>query len=369
MKIISIVVPTYDMENYLGRCLTSVLDHEWEEVLEVIVVNDGSKDRSLQIASEYRLLYPETVVIIDKENGHYGSCINAALPVARGKYMKILDADDWFDKKEFGRFVEHLKHIEGDLIVTNYTFNYASGRKKSFIYHKKEYHAIYNLSNMSFPSKLLDIPMHAAAFDTELLRGIDYRQTEGILYTDQEWTFYPMFAVNTVVYVNADVYQYFIGRKGQSTDKSVWTKCCLHNFIIMERMIRCFSSFGETMSGERKRYLLRMINNAAVLLYRYYLLFVPNELFDEIRKYDRYVNENDSLIQFDLFKVHLHRYLPFPVLWYWKKFSKRIPSPIIRMLIRLNDERRFRLFEYPSVLRRRAIAGNNAIEIKKNKHI
>jgi hypothetical protein len=117
----------------------------------------------------------------------------------------------------------------------------------------------------------------------------------------------------------------------------------------MDRMIRFYSSFGETVSGERKRYLLRMINNVAVQLYRYYLLYSPDRRFEEIREYEGYMSENCSLIQFNLFMVRLHRYLPFPILWYWRKYSKRIPSGIVRVLFGFNSVRHFLLFGNVSV--------------------
>ena len=95
-KIISIIVPTYNMEKYLKNGLDSLIISERKERVEVIVVNDGSKDRSLEIAAEYVEKYPSVFRLIDKPNGNYGSCINAALKIASGKYIKIMDADDHF---------------------------------------------------------------------------------------------------------------------------------------------------------------------------------------------------------------------------------------------------------------------------------
>lgn len=79
--------------------------------LEVLVVNDGSKDNSSAIAHEYQDKYPDTFRVIDKENGNYGSCVNRGLKEATGKYIKILDADDWFDNEQFSLFVEKLKNM------------------------------------------------------------------------------------------------------------------------------------------------------------------------------------------------------------------------------------------------------------------
>ena len=97
-KILTIIIPTYNMEQYLRKCLDSlIVSEENMQRLEVLVVNDGSKDSSSAIGHEYEAKYPQTFRVIDKENGNYGSCVNRGLKEATGKYVKVLDADDYFD--------------------------------------------------------------------------------------------------------------------------------------------------------------------------------------------------------------------------------------------------------------------------------
>ena len=105
-KLLSIVVPTYNMSAYLCRCLDSVTRDDVPDTLELIVVNDGSTDNSLSIMQEYAKKRPDIINIIDKTNGHYGSCVNAALKVATGKYFRILDADDWLDTEQLIQFLK-----------------------------------------------------------------------------------------------------------------------------------------------------------------------------------------------------------------------------------------------------------------------
>ena len=96
-KILTIVVPSFNMEALLRKGLQSLLIEKNPQRLEVIVVNDGSTDQTLAIAKEFHSRFPQTFTFIDKENGNYGSCINAGLKIAQGKYIKILDADDYVD--------------------------------------------------------------------------------------------------------------------------------------------------------------------------------------------------------------------------------------------------------------------------------
>ena len=85
-KNLTIIIPTYNMQEYLQKCLSSLIVKKGLETLEVLVVNDGSKDNSSIIAHEFEAKYPGVFRVIDKENGNYGSCINRGLKEATGKY-------------------------------------------------------------------------------------------------------------------------------------------------------------------------------------------------------------------------------------------------------------------------------------------
>jgi glycosyltransferase involved in cell wall biosynthesis len=333
-KILSIIVPSYNMEDYLSRCLTSVLDHKWDEDLEVIVVNDGSKDQTLQIAQVYKEKFPKIVTVIDKENGHYGSTINAALPIAKGKYTKILDADDWFDTKEFERFIERLKNIEGDLVITDYTINYVSGKKKKKIYPLNKDSRTYDFSIMLLP-KLLRLEMPSTSYCTELLRRINYQQSEGIFYTDQEWVFYPMFFVNRIAYINANVYQYLSGREGQAGDPNVSKKTIFsHNVIGIEKMLSDYFLLENKIeiSKNRKAFLYYRIVRRLNWLYKYYLLGLSNKNFDlaKVRELDENFKMKNEEIYLLVEKTGLNKLIPY--VWYWRKYKKRIPRWIIKIL-------------------------------------
>ena len=121
-KILTIVIPTYNMEEYLRSTLDSLIVPESEsKKLEVLIINDGSKDNSSAIGHEYQENYPDIFRIIDKENGNYGSCVNRGLAEARGKYIKILDADDSFNNDNFLLLLKKLESCDADVVITDYT--------------------------------------------------------------------------------------------------------------------------------------------------------------------------------------------------------------------------------------------------------
>ena len=112
MKNLTIIVPDYNMEEYLAKCCESVVvAPELMERLEVLVVNDGSTDGTSEIAHVFERRYPGSFRVIDKQNGHYGSCVNRGLAEAKGEFVKLLDADDTYDKAEFERHLKFL--VEG----------------------------------------------------------------------------------------------------------------------------------------------------------------------------------------------------------------------------------------------------------------
>lgn len=226
-KILSVIVPSYNMEKYLPDCLNSlVVSRDRLARAEILVVNDGSRDRTSEIAHEFAAKYPNTFRVIDKANGHYGSCINAALKVAEGTYVKVLDADDRFNRECFEKYlcflvdmVERKWGCAPDLILNDFVW-------------VDEVDVPFRTTTRNLPpNQLLDVDdervdlgglyMHAIAYKTEKLRDMGYEQTEGICYTDNEWCHYPLAMVEKVTYCNVILYRYLFGRAGQSMENPV----------------------------------------------------------------------------------------------------------------------------------------------------
>lgn len=219
-KILSIIIPTYNMEALLDQCLTSLIlpDYEHRSMLDVFVVIDGATDRSSEIGHKYAAKYPETFTVIDKENGNYGSCINAALPRVRGKYVRILDADDSYETSNLSTFLDLLQKLNDELILTDFA-NYDTEGNKT-------HHAPMPFTpNKSFAFSSIPVTtfilMHAVTYKVEIFKRIKYHQSEGVSYTDMEWVFHPMSQVKTVYYWNKEIYRYLIGREGQTIDSAI----------------------------------------------------------------------------------------------------------------------------------------------------
>ncbi len=98
MKIVSFVIPCYNSQDYMEKCINSLLSGGDKDI-EIIIVNDGSTDKTAEIADRYADMYPDIIRAVHQQNGGHGAGVNAGLKNATGMYFKVIDSDDWVDKK------------------------------------------------------------------------------------------------------------------------------------------------------------------------------------------------------------------------------------------------------------------------------
>ncbi len=281
-KILTLIVPSYNMQHYLGRCLDSLIvdDEQTMNALDVIVVNDGSKDKTSEIAHGYADKCPDTFRVIDKENGNYGSCINAGLKVARGKYVRPLDADDYVVTNNLPNIIKTLREVDTDAIITDFTevsdtCQTLNERTFGLLTANKVFVIDDSLLNYG-------LPMHSLTYSTTFLRNSGYRQTEGIFYSDQEWNFLPFKTLRTLYYLPLKLYQYVMGREGQSVDPSVMLKNMNHNTTILINMLECLKEVDK--NTQNYKYMFRYLQSHSFYIYYTILFAKPYSL------------ENDKLL-------------------------------------------------------------------------
>ena len=238
-KLLTIIVPTYNMEAYLGKCLSSLIVNDgYMDLLEVLIINDGSKDKSSMTAHKYEKSYPQTFRVIDKENGNYGSCINRGLREATGKYIKILDADDFYDESSLVVLLESMRNIDVDLFLTDFTITYLNGEAPSYRKLNIPQRTVCPFSEIY--EQLVGVQMHAIAYRTQMLLDMKYLQSEGISYTDTEWALLPMTHVEKIYYIDQSVYQYVVGREGQTMEQSTYFNRRSQIFYINSRLLQYY---------------------------------------------------------------------------------------------------------------------------------
>ncbi len=286
-KVLTVVIPTYNMEKYLKECLNSFIYDEKEEALEVLVVNDGSKDNSLNIAKEYEKKYPNIFKVIDKENGGHGSTINAGLKVARGKYFKVVDSDDWVDTSEFKILVEKLKTLDVDCVVCNYTSVFEGSKKtKKFNNSMAEYNEICAIKN----AKEFKFYMAATTFKTEKIKNIII--DEKCFYVDTEYNEFCVGKCENFVNLNLDVYRYRVGRVGQSVSRQGFLKHRFDHLKVIEKLIN-------NLDVTKNNVILK--DCIEIICHHYtnyvYIYSLNKETVDELKQFNEYLKQHKCLYE------------------------------------------------------------------------
>ncbi|MBE6835633.1 MAG: glycosyltransferase family 2 protein [Ruminococcaceae bacterium] len=258
--VLSVAVACYNVENYLNKGLSSYSDERFKNRLEVIVVNDGSKDSTLEIAREYENKYPEIFKIIDKENGGHGSAVNAALDAAEGKYFRIIDGDDWVNTDGLEKALSFMETADCDMIIDcKREVDMKTGDSVFFplpvdITPDREYNFSEICNNESvFPN----IMIHTATVKTSLLKENRVRVLEGVFYEDIEYIIKASVRAKTVVFKDIEVYQYLVGNDNQSVSLKNYVKRYSQHSLVTNELIRFAGEFGE--KGAVRDYLYKRV--------------------------------------------------------------------------------------------------------------
>lgn len=331
MKRLSIIVPAYNMEAYLPQCVESILRSPSRSGVEVVIVNDGSKDCTLKIARDYATRFPNTIRVIDKENGNYGSTINAALQVVEGEYVKILDADDTFSGSGVAELLVFLRKMEGvDMVVTPFIEigKFSKRRVDYDIYSRKiyDYGKLYDADKIFADGSIRFFMMHGVCYRTALLREMTYRQTEGISYTDQEWVFYPLFKVQTIAFADIPLYRYNLAREGQTMSSKVQMRSLAQLQTLTEALARYFVTESASLeSPSRVQFLRSVVADRIKILYRKYLLVMGNKAFAEsdFSAVDAHLSALAQECNIQSITVPVNNVLKVDLLAYWRAQGKR----------------------------------------------
>lgn len=266
-KILTIIIPVYKVEKYIRQCLDSIiLDEEQMKWLEVIVVNDGTPDQSGVIAHEYESRYPQSIKVIDKENGGHGSAWNVGLKNANGKYVRFLDSDDWLSN--LSSFMEELKSHDEDLIFTHLVrFNEQSKSSSVSKIQNIEYNNLYSTSSFSYIETNNQYYMYGFWYCT-YKRDIFQREqplfVERVFYDDAILFMAPYILGKSMVFFDTELYNYRIGQSGQSVNVNVERKHA-HDYIKVSKGLIDFANrhnnLNNVQTKQRDSFLYNYIKN------------------------------------------------------------------------------------------------------------
>ena len=295
-KILSISVAAYNAEKDLPRCLDSMVNTSVAGLLDIIVVNDGSKDDTLVIARDYEKNYPGIVRVIDKENGGHGSTINASIPAAVGKYYKVVDSDDWVDAEGLVRLIEYLKDTDADLVFNPYqVIDAESLKEKSLVWpYASEIRAGETLDAANMSDILLE--MHAMTYRTEVLRRA-YEKTkiaEHCFYVDVEYDLFPLPYVKRYACLDFPVYQYLQGTITQSMSRESLIRRRDQYQRVTRRITRFYEAVKSRVSDHMRRIILDKVHRSMLYQYDIFMNMPPGEAKPEVLRFDRWIKNNST---------------------------------------------------------------------------
>ena len=224
MKLLTFAIPCYNSQDYMEHCIKSLLPGG--DDVEILVIDDGSKDSTADIADAYEKKYPGIVRAIHQENGGHGEAVNAGIRNATGLYFKVVDSDDWVDGEAYEKILNKLRELVGgdktlDMMISNYVYEKAGAKHKKVMHYPslpKDCIFTWNEAKLHKGQYIL---MHSVIYRTKLLRECGLVLPKHTFYVDNIYVYKPLPNVKTMYYMDVDFYRYYIGREDQSVNEKV----------------------------------------------------------------------------------------------------------------------------------------------------
>ena len=247
MKILTVTVPCYNSQDYMEHCINSLL--VGGEDIEILIVDDGSSDDTAKIADEYEKKYPSICRAIHKENGGHGSGVNKGIELAQGEYFKVVDSDDWVDGEALLKILSVLRnHLRMqkeerlDMLISNFIYDKDGAAHKHVMHYRAAFpqNRIISWKDVMHMRKGRYILMHSVIYRTQVLRDCGLHLPEHTFYVDNLFVYVPLPFVKHFMYLDVDLYHYYIGRDDQSVNEEVMIKRIDQQIRVNKLMIEAY---------------------------------------------------------------------------------------------------------------------------------
>ncbi len=298
MKIISFAVPCYNSEAYMRKCIDSLL--VGGDDVEVVIVNDGSKDKTAEIADEYAARFPGIVKAVHQENGGHGEAVNAGLRHASGMYYKVVDSDDWLDEESLFRVIGTLKQFVADrkrvdLMICNYVYEHVTdGTHKAIRYtNVLPQDRIFGWSQVKRFRVDQNLLMHSLIYRTKVLRDCGFELPKHTFYVDNLFAYVPLPYVRSLYYMDVDLYRYYIGREDQSVNEQVMIGRIDQQIKVNKMMFDAYSLPEDVYNHRLAQYMFSYL--AMICLVTSTMLIISGTEENKVKRKElwKYFKEND----------------------------------------------------------------------------
>lgn len=264
MKLITFAIPCYNSESYMSHCIDTILSTK--EDIEIIIVNDGSKDNTKKIAESYRKKYPDIIKVINQENQGHGEGVNQGIKYAEGLYYKVVDSDDWVDETALKKLLNQIKVMKEndelpDMFIVNYVYE-KEGKQKVINYRSVlPKNRIFTWNDVKKFKLEQNIIMHSVVYKTKILKDCGIVLPKHTFYVDNIFVYYPLPNIKTMYYMDIDFYRYFIGRVDQSVNEQVMVKRIDQQFFVTKEMTKFFDPYSfEKDNPKLSKYLIQYLS-------------------------------------------------------------------------------------------------------------
>lgn len=291
-KVLTISVAAYNAAEYLEKCLESFVKCTNLDKMEILVIDDGSVDKTAKIAREYENKFPESIKLIAKGNGGHGSTINTSIRHATAKYFKIVDADDWVDTKNIDRLVEYLEHNDVSLVINPYYEVSAVDGTKKIIVPCDE--AVKKLDICKLEEIALHIfwAMHAMTLNMSIIKKMGPVIDEKCFYVDAEYIVFPIIDIDDVVVLDYPIYNYLLGTSTQSMNLLNMRKRRDQHLKVLKRLVLYYENVKNNLSEGKKKLIL---NKIASVINLQYVLVMGGDIktsYNEIIEMEHWLKNN-----------------------------------------------------------------------------
>ena len=307
MKLLSIAIPSYNSEAYMSKCIDSLLIGG--EDVEILIVDDGSTDRTAEIADEYAAKFPTIVKAIHKENGGHGSAVNAGIANATGIYFKVVDSDDWVREQPYHKILDTLREMTEsgtrlDMLISNFSYE-KEGEKHNKVMryrHALPENRVFGWSEVKHFHKGQYILMHSVIFRTKMLRESGMQLPEHTFYVDNIYVFEPLMYVKNLYYLDVNFYCYYIGREGQSVNEQIMISRIDQQIKVNKIMVDYIVENQSKLVGKRKmrNYMLNYLEIITVVSSVLLIKSGTEENLEKKKELWQYIKKKDAKLYMKL---------------------------------------------------------------------
>ena len=281
-KILSFIIPSYNSQKYLDTVIPSLIDESVIDKLDIIIVNDGSTDDTISVANKYCKKYPNSIRLINQENKGHGGALNTGCANAKGKYLKVIDADDWIETKNLAKFVEKLEKIDSDVVLTHhYTIDVSTNEIKKWMSYPQIFEKAYSFDDVMQCYDVFDrsLTFHGITYNTDFYHNYAMKLSEHVFYEDHEYATVPCCYAKSITPIDMFIYDYRIGDVEQSVSDVNQLKRLNHIETVLDRLISVYEKPEHSLSDSGREYLCTKTQAVLLAYIKTVLLIEKNKKF------------------------------------------------------------------------------------------